>query len=191
MLTVNFDLNALGHFHDDTNDPKTEIISAGGKDVTYTFHNPLMKTNIYRLLEHPAFRDVVKAKFEFTQIFKNVQSDESYRTLLLFGQNLYNVCADIIVTAHLLYWQDAALPATHADYAAHPINIRSPFSFDEILKECIELGMLRLKILNKIVDMKNSSTIQSIIINSQLKKNIKNNVKKLGYKSNYIMDKSK
>jgi len=171
MVSINFELNKDGHFYDDTpaDPPIVEKISSTKSRVNISYTNTLMQTNIHILLQHPLLQPYATAKFKLVQIFKTAESDESIRVLRDFSQNISLRCNNILYYAHLLFWQN---PGT---------NVRSPYEFDDILKECIEFGIKELELNNKINGMRNNYSIQSIILNDQLKQNVKNNVKRLGY----------
>jgi len=171
MVSINFELNNAGHFYDDTGtevDEKFE--STVALRVKFKFYNSLMQTNINILLQHPLLQPYATAKFKLMQICKSAKTKQSLDVLIDFVENLHDRCNTILYYSHLLFWQDTAT------------NVRSPYDFDDILKECIEFGIKEIELNNKINDMKNNYSIQSIILNDQLKQNVKNNVKRLGYK---------
>jgi len=173
MVSINFELDNDGHFYNDVvaDPPVIEKITVTlAIYVNINYINSLMQTNINILLQHPLLQPYATAKFKLVQIFKTSKSQESLVVLRDFCRSLVRRCENILFYAHLLFWQD---PAT---------NVRSPYEFDDILKECIEFGIKELELNNKIFGMRNNYSIQSIIINDQLKQNVKNNVKRLGYK---------
>jgi len=171
MVSINLELNKDGHFFDDTvaDPPIVEEIKSNKMKVNVSYNNNLMRSNINILLQHLLLQPYATAKFKLVQIFKNAESNESRLVLKEFSQNISNKLYIVLYYAHLLFWQN---PGTH---------VRSPYEFDDILKESIELGIKEIELTNKINGMRSNYSIQSIILNNQLKQNVKNNVKRLGY----------
>ncbi len=180
MLTINleyyqkgyddgnaFDLDGQGKNFYPTTDPQLSDIgetknikiqiSAGSKIATWDEpSDPVLRKNIYTLLEHEKLSNILVRKANLINIFRNTKSDEAKDALEKYMKNIIPILKDILKNTHNLYWLDDKR------------YIRSAISFDECLKKSIDFAYDTLRINNLITSVSNPSGILNSQINDQI-----------------------
>jgi len=181
MFTVNLDFDNDGHFYADNADAEETITVNAGlateKKAKWNIPDGIVRINIYRLMEHPSFQQLLEARLKFIKNFQLAKSDESKSALEEFMKNTVEILKDVLSIAHRQYWKDSAA------------KLRSPYSFNECISTGINAGVEKLQILNMITDIKLSSGISSTIINGQMDDILRKNIKSLGLKEDKLMSK--
>ncbi len=180
MLTINleyyqkgyddgnaFDLDGQGKNFYPTTDPQlsdigeTKIIkiqiTAGSKTATWDEpSDPVLRKNIYTLLEHEKLSNILVRKSNLINIFRNTKSDESKDALEKYMKNIIPILKDILKNTHNLYWLDDKR------------YIRSAISFDECFKKSIDFAYDTLRINNLITSVTDPKGILNSQINDQI-----------------------
>jgi len=180
MFTVNFEFDKDGYFFPP--DPskvgaEEEKVTAGGKEAKWSIPGSYVKTNIYRLMDHPNFQPLLESRAKLLQNFKAAKSDEAKDALQNFMKTIIDVLTDVISLTHAQYWKDVAG------------KIRSPYTFDECIKKAADFGREKLEVLNLISDTQTSFNITSTVINRELDEIARNRMKQLGVTEDRVMSK--
>jgi len=180
MLTINleyyqtgyddanvFDQNGKGkNFYPTTDAQITEIgetknieivITAGANTSKWNEpSDPVLRKNIYTLLEHEKLSNILVRKSNLINIFRTTKSQEASEALKKYMDNIIPILRNILKNTHNLYWVDDKR------------YIRSAISFEECLKKSIDFAYDTLRINNLITSVSNPSGILNSQINDQI-----------------------
>jgi len=189
MFTINFELYQGYYFYSPTTAQETDIFTEreeaketvqipDKKAASWYIAAPsFVRTNIYRLIDHPRLKELLEKRAKLIQTFRATNSDEAKEAVENFMKTIIGVLREILKTCHNLYWLDAATKK------------RSQFSFEECLEKAVDFGYEKLKIMNIITDITQPASILSTIIDKDYNDKIRQTKKSMGYKESSTMDK--
>jgi len=200
MLTINLDFYTDGFeddefgiygkgrtFYPSSSDQKTNslnsiyiVVEAGTKISKWEEPDDIiLRTNIYRLLEHPKLSNILVRKANLVNIFRSTKSDESSEALKKYMNNIIPILSETLSTCHNLYWLDDQK------------YIRSSLSFDFCLNQAINFAYDRLRIMNLITNVTDPSGILNSQISNQLSDIATNDYRALGLRESNAVTKTK
>jgi len=138
-----------------------------------------LQTNVYRLMEHPKLSELLVKRANLMKIYKTTKSAESKDALEKYMGSTTIALAEILETAHRLYFVD------DKNY------IRSEHSFEYCMNKAIDAGYQRLLIMKLLFNVDNPSGILSTQINNQLSNIVTDNYRNLGGRTEDAITKKK